>query len=258
MSLVDVNVERCKQVAHALTLIGVPEPTETWSDASTQVAYDLATLNLGLVAVCHQTQRLEGFIEGKHRRGWDFLQTQFLNFAKSNCDFASPGGLRNATAELLTEVLDCDQQLTTSDIARRAELLRNCGTVLEQFKVNSLTDLYEQSGRRIYADGSGMIDMLAKFEAFTDPVLKKSLFLLGLNGATCGWKYEDASLLDPPVDYHEVRGHLRIGTITVIDDALRDALNRHVAVGESADIAIRSSVTRAIQLVSDASGLSRR
>lgn len=69
------------------------------------------------------------------------------------------------------------------------------------------------------------------------------------------WKYEDPHLLGAPVDYHEVRGHLRIGTVTVTDQALKSKLLKHEPVTAHEDIAIRTAVLEAIMLISERTGL---
>ena len=65
----------------------------------------------------------------------------------------------------------------------------------------------------------------------------------------------DDELLGPPVDYHEVRGHLRIGTVRIADKSLLAKIQRGALVTEEEDIAIRTAVFRAIWWVSSGSGL---
>ena len=97
---------------------------------------------------------------------------------------------------------------------------------------------------------ANLLGSLSTFRAFTDPV-HKLLFVLGLNSATCNWVYQDSELLDPPVDYHEVRGHLRLGTVELLDESLRTSILNGDYVDEAADVAIRTAVTNAIRLVGE-------
>lgn len=101
----------------------------------------------------------------------------------------------------------------------------------------------------------GLLELLSGFRAYDDPVRKKSLFFLSLMQNHGLWKFVDPENLGPPVDYHEVRGHLRIGTVRVLDPDLRARLYRGGEVSQVEDVAIRSSVYQAIMLLSRRSGL---
>jgi hypothetical protein len=153
-------------------------------------------------------------------------------------------------------MLKCGSRLADSDIQRRVLLVNDCGKVLERKRTNTFTQLYELCGHRIASGTNNLLSVLGDFKAFDDPVRKKSLYLLGLNATTCGWEYEDLDFLDPPVDYHEVRGHLRLGTVQVNDETLGQLIRSGRSVDRAADLAIRSAVTRAIRRVSDLSGFS--
>jgi hypothetical protein len=61
----------------------------------------------------------------------------------------------------------------------------------------------------------------------------------------------DNDRLGPPVDYHEVRGHLRMGTVIVTDPALREKLLKEIPVTQAEDVAIRQAVYDAIMLLSE-------
>ena len=69
------------------------------------------------------------------------------------------------------------------------------------------------------------------------------------------WHYANNEDLGPPVDYHEVRGHLRLGTVIVNDESLRQKLFNDLPVSPEEDIAIRQSVHDAIMLISRQSKL---
>jgi hypothetical protein len=69
------------------------------------------------------------------------------------------------------------------------------------------------------------------------------------------WTYRDSESIGSPVDYHEVRGHLRLGTVRIVDEELSRKVGRGAPVEEEDDIAIRSAVGAAIALISDLSGV---
>ena len=137
----------------------------------------------------------------------------------------------------------------------RAELLQNLGREMIFHRWTFLDDLYELSERRVASGQPNLLGLLAKFRAYDDPVRKKSYFLLSLMRNSGIWEYVDNENLGPPVDYHEVRGHLRIGTVTVNDPRLREKLLSGEPVSSQEDIAIRKAVHDAIMLLSDETGL---
>jgi len=251
---VQVNLVRCEEVAQRLLALVVPSPAEPWSSQADSVGYDLATLNLVLVAVCHQTQTLAGEIGDQPLRGWDYLQRRFQIWAGDDVRRIAPDQLATLSLGQLRDILRCADQLSTQDLENRAAIVRDCGVVLTRLGVHTLTELYQRSGRRIAGPENSLLTVLRAFRAFNDPVRKKALFLLGLNSATCGWQYEDPDSLDPPADYHEVRGHLRLGTIQLLDQGLLHAVSAGDFVGEPDDIAIREAVTQAIRHVARRSG----
>ena len=65
------------------------------------------------------------------------------------------------------------------------------------------------------------------------------------------WTYKDPENLGAPVDYHEVRGDLRIGTINVLDESLKSKLLKGEPVTAEEDIALRGAVFNAIMFLSD-------
>jgi hypothetical protein len=69
------------------------------------------------------------------------------------------------------------------------------------------------------------------------------------------WHYIDEEQLGPPVDYHEVRGHLRLGTVTITDESLCQKLLNSLPVTPAEDVALRQSVHDAIMLLSELTGL---
>jgi hypothetical protein len=69
------------------------------------------------------------------------------------------------------------------------------------------------------------------------------------------WVYKDDASLGPPVDYHEIRGHLRVGTIRILDEVLLEKVRAGHAVTLDEDLEIRAATLRAIERISEQSGL---
>jgi hypothetical protein len=135
------------------------------------------------------------------------------------------------------------------------DLVRNLGEVMLGQGWLWLEELYTLAEHRVATGSPNLFGLLSGFDAYRDPVRKKSSFLLSLMRNSGLWAYPDNDLLGPPVDYHEVRGHLRIGTVTVEDLDLRHKLLNGLPVTAEEDIALRQAVSDAIMLLSRMTGL---
>jgi hypothetical protein len=124
-----------------------------------------------------------------------------------------------------------------------------------QHSWHCVEDLYDASGGRIATGSTNLLNLLAQFRAYEDPVRKKSFFFLALMHNAGLWTYDDPEQLGPPIDYHEVRGHLRIGTVEVRDPDLHASLVAGREVTAEQDISIRRAVLRAVMLLSEFTGL---
>jgi hypothetical protein len=250
-----VNRVRCDQVAQVLTRLGVPEDGEE-VEAPSLPASHLGNFYLSLVAICHQTQSLTGSIEGRARRGWDYLQGRWREATSREQALLTSSGWATLTSEGLEQLFeDPLAGRTLSAVNGRTQLLNDLGNVMLQERWRDLEDLYRLADWRIATGSLNLLSLLGRFRAYNDPVRKKSLFLLGLMRNSAGWEFADPSELGPPVDYHEVRGHLRLGTVEVLDPALREKLIRRRPVEQSEDVALRAAVSEAIRLVAERAGI---
>jgi hypothetical protein len=141
-----------------------------------------------------------------------------------------------------------------TDPERRAALLRDAGTRMSTNGWSGIADIQAAEDGWLIRDERGMLARLADFDAYRDPVRKKSYFLLELLRNECRWHYRDPNHLGVPVDYHEARGHLRLGTVRVLDPELQRRLKARAPVDEEADVAIRTAVARAIDEIARTSG----
>jgi hypothetical protein len=211
---------------------------------------------LALVAICHQTQTLRGRVAGALARGWDYLQAKWLEAVECNSQLLTPEGWVSLSADGLARAFaDNTVGNTLTAVERRADLLNDLGRGMLQGSWESLSDLYELSGKRVATGTPNLVSLLGAFRAYDDPVRKKTFFLLGLMGNSVGWVYADGENLGAPVDYHEVRGHLRLGTVLVNDAKLREKLLRRIPVEEAEDVALRARVAEAIYSVGELAGV---
>lgn len=221
---------------------------------------DLADAYLAVVAICHQTsplgeRGLRGYVAGspKEKRGWDYLKEKFLLAAMKDpkwvrFDYWASLTPNELSALYRDESLEaaCDERrgagdpvgLTLNRVNERASLLNDLGSQLVGLGYSHIREPFERCGRTI-GGGGGFLNFLGRFEAYNDPVMKKSLFFVSLAKNECGWPVEDADNLYSPIDYHELRGHLRIGTLSIGDAELSRKVRLGLALTDGEDTELR-------------------
>ena len=177
---------------------------------------EIGNFYLFLVAISHQTSPqgklpLEGSAGGQHLRGWDYLFARFEDAARRDSKFLSPDYWARITADDFQTVFR-DKQLgdRLTDSEGRASLINDMGRIMLARSWKSANQIYDLAGAGCIAGGKpNLIGLLSQFRAYRDPVRKKIYFFLALMQNTGLWTYVDPDQLGAPVDYHEVRGHLR-------------------------------------------------
>lgn len=229
----------------------------SWSGS----ADELANAYLAIVAICHQTSpvgepRLEGNVAGKTRYGWDYLKARYLAVANGDRRWAQPTFWEAVSpAELSAMYSDKVSGLTLNRVDERAYLLNDLGRMMRRAGVAGALDAFRRAGDRLGGE-SGFLQFLAEFEAYRDPVRKKSLFFSSIAVKECGWRPVDLDQLLSPVDYHELRGHLRIGTVRIVDDELHRKVVGSVALTELEDTEIRIVVQQANDAIATSAAVS--
>jgi hypothetical protein len=259
-SAVQINPDKCAWLGAAIAAREVPRDQEDVSLTGIP-ADQVSNFFLFLVAICHQTSplgkpRLEGHIGHRFLIGWDYLLAKFEERCQADATFLDPDRWAHMDAADV-EAVFADEQLGNrlSDTEGRAGLIQDCGKGMHRNGWKSADALFSLCEGRVATGTPNLIETLREFRAYQDPVYKKSLYFLSLMRNSGSWIYIDSNLLGPPVDYHEVRGHLRIGTIRIVDASLLRKVRAGETVSHEDDIAIRSAVFGAIMLISDLSGL---
>lgn len=244
-AIVEVNDRMCEAIARVLERYSIPADIEDTAIEGMDAAR-ISNFYFLLVAICHQTQSLQGIVDGSHHRGWDYLRLKLLREVIADNVLLEPTTWRKMTDSSLSKLFnDAHYGETLTDVEGRSSLIRDLGTELESKGLSSVHDVYLASKGQLAGESSGLVARISKFRAYSDPVQKKAYFFLGLMQNSQSWKYVDEMELGAPVDYHEVRGHLRLGTVRIGSD-LRTTLAASKPVSKSEDIAIRTAVRQAI------------
>ena len=257
---VTVNPKVCRELAELLKSLPIPADREdsslTWCSPP-----QVGNFYLLLVAISHQTSPrdrppLEGDVGERHLRGWDYLSAKLEAAALADSRILHPDFWVQMTAEAVRNLFR-DELVgeRLSDPLGRASLVQNLG---EQMLRNSWdwADQVHAAARGCIATGNpNLLELLAEFQAYRDPVHKKSFFFLALMQNSGVWTYADPEKLGAPIDYHEVRGHLRIGTIEIREPDLYERLVKGEDVTPAQDIEIRQAVQQVLMYLSDVTGL---
>lgn len=239
---------RCTAVATILREIATPQPKEDVPTLPFTPAEE-ANFWFFLVAICHQTSPIDGkavsgHVDGSHRRGWDFLVHAFLNHAIADPELLTVLRWKRFNTEDIISLFGSD----LSDPETRASLIRDLAKVLAELNLKSVINLRIAPGTDRVLGITELLRKLASFEAYCDPVQKKSVFFLALMSNASLWVFEDEYELPAPVDYHEIRGHLRIGTVKIQADVYQRILNGGELSSEE-DVLLRQAVREAISLI---------
>jgi hypothetical protein len=117
-------------------------------------------------AICHQTETLKGNLNGRLRRGWDYLMGKFMETGRNNPVILDPTSMKNVTAKDLQSIVSDSGDASTSTLSRaqeRADFLHEVAEILvEDYGGNSLS-IY---GNGMLGGENGLYSRMAKFSPF--------------------------------------------------------------------------------------------
>jgi hypothetical protein len=257
---VSVNSEMCDRVAAIIGSQRIPEDREEIPSLEIPPSY-IGNFFLVLVGICHRTsspnqQPLIGSINGVIRRGWDYLLERFYEAVGADLTLLTPTRWTRFSAEDIKRIFnDPTYGERLVDAEGRASLIRDLGVKMMQRGWTFADEILKHCDGRIATGHPNLLEVLSQFRAYGDPVRKKSLYFLSVMRNSARWKYRDDMSLGPPVDYHEVRGHLRLGTVQVNDRSLLQKIREGQPVTPDEDIVLRQAVYDAIMTISERSGV---
>lgn len=204
------------------------------------------------VAICHQTHKL--YSKKLKVWGWEYIEHVFTQLGKNNSPFLQPGiisslsfnDLCNRLAALFSD--DANPLNTTLDrIGERASLLAEADYMLENHYKGSIRNLINASKLKLINSGKGLYELLEGFKAFSDPMRKKSTFMLKLMQDAQMIKVKDPQNFVPIMDYHMQRVLLRTGCVEVQSKNLAAKLRNHTPVDK--DTTVRKACIEAFRII---------
>ncbi len=214
-----------------------------------------ANLRFYLVAICQHTKSLQGIIEGEWCRGWDYLERACRRVMADHPDDFSAENMSRITGQELRRILsdDFDPAHSTLDrVEERVKQLRDCGQRLLARYDGDAMNLYRQAGGYLHGQ-PGILKLMSEFQAYSDPIQKKSFLYLMFVSQAGIWEIKDLENLKVAVDYHIMRIALRSGMVRV-EGALERVLKERREVDVATDTKVRGAVQGACDLLVRHSG----
>lgn len=209
------------------------------------------------VAICHQTYNLA--MPGINLYGWDVLEHVFLNMLLMEDELLKPGFCKDKSVDQLAIHLRKRFQTNTEPascsldrLEERAGLLLDLDEKLGKNHQDSLFHLMKKSGSKLIYDGTGLYEVLDDFEAFSDPLRKKSSFLIKLLLDAGLFSISDPENYIPIMDYHMQRVLLRTGCVEIEDNSLAEKLRNRTPIPD--DLPIREVCIESMRLIAKESG----
>jgi hypothetical protein len=191
--------------------------------------------------------------------GWDYLEHAFLEIAKNHKELINPAFLVNMSANELSALLrphfspDANSKNCTLDrLDERAALMIEAPDFISKKYNGTIAKLMEICEQRLYNNGKGLYETLRGIEAFSDPLQKKSTFLIKLLEEGGMIKIQDHESFIPIMDYHMQRVLMRLGCVDIIDAQLHRQLVDRKPI--ESDEEIRLACVDAFRIISDVSG----
>jgi len=216
-----------------------------------------------LVAIDHRTQRegrrYAGQVDGVSLHGAELLWALAKRRYDSDPGFFTAEHMATVTA---AEVADTFRVRLPTPVdllgpRDRAILLQDAGQTLSQEFRGSVLDLVKRSeGFLVRSDEDGLLQLLRRFRAYSDPLTKKSFLLVKFLERRGFLHIRDPQNAHVPVDNVLQRVALRTGVVRVEDGPLDRKIRTETPITSQEDLAIRGEVSAAFDSLSTALGMS--
>jgi len=205
-----------------------------------------------LVAIDHRThpepKRFEAFVGGKLYHGSDLMYLLARRAQKNEPDLFTAKKMIKVTEKDITRIFSIGD-VTIRDPAERALLLRDCAQKLIDHYESDLRNLLKSSERYlIRQDGMGILQQLRKFQAYKDPLMKKSHLLVKILRRQGYFEPVDIENLSFPVDNILMEVALRSGLVKA--HALQGKIARGEQLDEMEVESLRNATREAFEIVS--------
>lgn len=209
------------------------------------------------VGICHQTYALADASQNLY--GWDYLEDGFLRMAQSGSFLLEPSEVAAKNNLQVQQELrkffspgGNPANCTLDRLDERAKLYTDMAKKLcNKFQCNFL-EVIRVANNHVVNNTEGFYALLSCFDAYSDPLFKKSSFLIKLLVDAGYIKLIDPENLVPVMDYHMQRVLLRTGCIKIVSQQLEYALKNRIQTQYEPQI--RTECIEAMRLIAQKAG----
>lgn len=212
-----------------------------------------------LVAVDHKTHpansRFEGVLDGKFYHGSDLMYALARKAQKIEPDLFTAKKMIRVTEKDISRIFSV-HNLIIKNPAERAMLLRDCAKkLIEEYDGDFINLLKLSKNHLIRKDGKGILQQLRKFQAYADPLMKKSYLLIKILRRQGYFNPVDIDNLSFPVDNVLMEVAVRSGLVR-LSGMLKEKIVSGELLNEREVELIRSATEEAFEIVARKSGVS--
>jgi hypothetical protein len=208
------------------------------------------------VGICHQTYHLAN--PKLNLYGWDFMEYGFLDILKNEPSLLNSKEIvKLSQLELIEKIKPFfaedhnPENCTLDTLEERANLWMDMAKGLNKHFDRKIENLFKQSDWQETQDAESLYKQLRLFEAYSDPLQKKSGVFLKI--------ISDAGLVNlgklenviPIMDYHMQRVLLRTGCVEINDEKLKTNLQQRLPIKN--DEHLRKACIDAMHIISQTS-----
>lgn len=258
MQAVKVNIEKCIEIGNELRGYELQPEFLTRPFLTNNLDQETRLrMLLFSVAICHQTHTLRN--EKFNLSGWEYMEYVFLKMAKAGSDLLDPVYIVEMDEESLGKELriqfseyNLAENTSLDRIKERVNLYKATARFVVEKYHGRVSNLIRSSGNYLLNQGNGLYELLEEFEAFRDPLRKKSTFFIKLAIDSQLLSLQDEGNIIPIMDYHMQRVLLRTGCVEICDKNLFNSLVKRIPL--ESDSLIRESCVQALFIISKHSG----
>lgn len=208
------------------------------------------------VGICHQTYVLAN--PKLNLFGWDFMEYGFLDILKNAPNLLKANELVKLSNQQFIEKIKpffaedhLPEKCTLDTLEERASLWLDMAAKLVEHFDGKIENLFLQSDWQKTQKAESLYKPLRLFEAYSDPLQKKSGVFLKLIDDAGLVNLDKLSDVIPIMDYHMQRVLLRTGCIEVNDKSLKDKLQNRQAISD--DEPLRKACIDAMNIIAQSS-----
>ncbi|MBN1650340.1 MAG: hypothetical protein JW857_03360 [Bacteroidales bacterium] len=204
------------------------------------------------VGICHQTYVLAN--PKLNLFGWDFMEYGFLDMLINAPNLLIASELVKLSNQELIEKIKpffaedhLPEKCTLDTLEERAHLWLNMAQGLVMHFDGKIENLFLQSDWQKTQNAESLYKLLRVFEAYSDPLQKKSGVFLKLIADANLVNLDQLTHVIPIMDYHMQRVLLRTGCVEVNDKSLKEKLQNRKPI--SNDEPLRKACIEAMDII---------